>query len=148
MANSSYVIDTNTQQARTIRLIGPHPFSGRAPEGRGFVSQSRIALYRLASAWPPADADYRSLQERGRPLRPPHTVEKVDAWTGLSCFDRADRARDVAEQFPGRPFVVRYDRPLEGPIRWRPTFGHGHITVWATKQELEPYLALDYREAV
>ncbi len=113
------------------------------------MSQARIALYRLASAWPPADADYQSLQERGRPLRPPRTIEKVEAWTGLSCFDRADRAREVAEQFPRRwRFVVRYDRPLQGPIRWRPTFGHGHITAWATKQELEPSLALDFREDV
>jgi hypothetical protein len=73
------------------------------------------------------------------------TTEKIEAWSGLSAFESASRAREVAEQFPGRwRYIVRYDLPIGGSIRFRPTFGDGHYTIWASKEELEPYLAPDF----
>jgi hypothetical protein len=109
------------------------------------MSGAPVSLFRLTREWPPVDDDYRSLRDKGRPVRPPVTAERVDAWSGLSSYDSEERAREVAEQFPGRwRYIVRYDLPSDGPIRWRPTFGDGHHTIWATRAELEPYLSIDF----
>lgn len=112
-------------------------------------SESTVSLYRLTSDWPPGEYDYLSLRDKGRPVRPPVTAEKEDAWSGLSSYDTEDRAREVAEQFPGRwRYIVRYDLPVPGPVRWQPTFGEGQHTIWATRAVLEPFLVREFRKWV
>ncbi len=116
----------------------------RSGVGEELLSQQRFSLFRLSRAWPPDREDYLSLADKGKPVRPPVTDEKVEAWTGLSCYESAERAGEVAAQFSGRwRYIARFDLPIDGSIRWRATFGHGHYTIWATRDELDPFLAPD-----
>ena len=91
--------------------------------------------YRVVRSWPPARLDFMSNAARGVPARGPEKTWP-ELHTGLSVFDSAQRAAEVARRLPFAGAVCELEIPDDAPIRVRKTLGPGHFTVWGDPDAL------------
>lgn len=92
-------------------------------------------FYRIVKSDPPAETDFLSDRERGRP-QPSNPADLV-LWDGLSMFDNEHAARSVARRYPIiGGFIAVVDIPPDGPFRHESTLRAGHHTVWGNAATL------------
>lgn len=98
------------------------------------VGQATRVYYRIAKGVVPAMADFTSNAAKGLPLR---RNASPDLWAGLSMYDTAAQAREVARRFPALGSHVAAVAIEDGaPIRVAKTLGPGHYTLWGEPQDL------------
>ncbi len=108
------------------------------------------SFYRVAKRFPPGDDEYLTRRDKGRQPRPNATSEEVRTWNALSAFATEEGVRRAGRRYPeqlGR-LIVRYDIPERSSLRWEPTFGPGHYSLWGDFQELKRYLVLDFQATI
>lgn len=90
-----------------------------------------MILYRVVRSIPPLAADFRSNQARGRLVPPRADSETRRLWDGVSAWDSEALARWTAQAYPATgAFIAALDIPEGSLIRFEPTRGRGHYTLW------------------
>ncbi len=105
-------------------------------------------LYRVAERFPPHRREYRSLQEQG--VAPPAdaSAEMLRSWTAISGWATAQLAHSAARRKTSAKWIVRYDIPDDSGILIEQSLRPGHFDIFATFDQLHPYLATDFKEDV
>jgi hypothetical protein len=112
------------------------------------------SFYRIATAFPPPEADYRSASEKRNGAPPPRTLpfELHASWyDGLSCYDTLEAAIRQATDTRGRlgRLIVRYDIPEDAGVTWsQTTRDQNHYDLFGDRQELRRYLVPDFRHEI
>lgn len=108
------------------------------------------SFYRIATAFPPPDGDYRSASERRGGAPPPRSLrpELHRSWyDGLSAYDSPEGAIRQAIDSRGRlgKLIVRFDIPDDSGIAWeRDRRDPHHVDLYGDREELKRYLAGDF----
>jgi hypothetical protein len=124
------------------------------------AEQRSRTFYRVATAFPPPELDYRTARDKRGDPPADAKPELVLSWDGLSAFDTEAAARAQGQRLPRLGhLIVRYLIPERVGIIWRQTtknrhhydlFGPG--ASWPPlperKAQLEAFLDPDYLATV
>ena len=104
-------------------------------------------LCRAAERYPPANREYRTPAAKGRQLPPDASEEHRRSWDALSAWDTLEAAMKVARRSLSARFVVCFDIPEDGGVRYEPSGPPGHFDIRGDLDELKRYLT-DVKVAV
>jgi len=125
-----------------------------ASSGGGTVAAGDTkAFYRLVNRFPPTEKDYESTfarYERKGKFPPRWKKEDFRISRGLSSYDTEDGAKRQWEESTGdQRYIVRYWLPESHSELYERTFPRpGHYTLFAGKDELDPFLDQDFQVAL
>lgn len=93
-------------------------------------------FYRTVTTNPPTRADFFSWKEQGK--RAPRDSEGRRMWEGISVFETAEQARQVAKRYPAQgSFIAEIVIPDESEIQYeRSGPREGHHTRWGDGEEM------------
>ena len=108
------------------------------------MSRPRVrSFFRVATAYPPPDADYLTARERGRTPALDASDQVRRSYDGLSAFDTEEAAKRIARRFKRLgTLIVRYDIPEGAGIGWEQSGGDPHhYDLFGDRKELKRYLS-------
>jgi len=70
------------------------------------------------------------------------------SWTAISGWATAQLAHSAARRKTSAKWIVRYDIPDDSGIVIEQSLRPGHFDIFATFDQLHPYLATDFKEEV
>jgi hypothetical protein len=105
-------------------------------------------LYRVAERFPPGQREYRSMQEAGKAPPTDASAEMLRSWTAISGWATAELAHSAARRKTSAKWIVRYDIPDDSGILIEESLRPGHFDIFATFDQLHPYLVPDFKEEV
>lgn len=105
-------------------------------------------LYRVAERFPPHRREYRTMRDKG--VVPPENAsdEMLRSWSAISGWASAELAHRAARRKTSAKCIVRYDIPIDSGILIEESLTKGHFDIFATFDQLHPYLAMDFNEEV
>lgn len=96
------------------------------------------SFFRVATAYPPPDDDYKTARERGRHPPADATEQQRRSFDGLSAFDTLEAARRQGRRYRRLgTLIVRYDIPADAAIDWEQTGNDPHhFDLFGDREEL------------
>ena len=86
------------------------------------------SYYRIIRTEFPSWSDFLSNQVRDQPARDIEVDDPLE-WTGISVFDRPDRAAQLARRYDIGRFLAQVSLGPGDPVIVRPSRGRGHWTL-------------------